>query len=97
MPVKIFGKKNCSLCQTTKNKWYFLLKKWGLLSKVKLIFWDLETVDGLAEGALYAVTSIPTTVLEIGGKTIARWDGVVPFSGEIQNFLRNFQDMNYQE
>jgi len=97
MPVKIFGKKTCPLCQTTKNKWHFLLKKWGLLSKVKLIFLDLETADGLAEGAFYAVTSIPTTLLEIRGETIARWNGVVPFSGEIQNFLRNFQDMNYQE
>lgn len=94
MIVKIFGKPDCALCKTTKNKWYFLLQQWGLLPDVKLIFFDLNTVDGLTEGAFYAVTAMPTTVLENGGKIISRWDGVIPPTEGIQNALQNYQDAN---
>ena len=87
MTIKVFGKKNCAKCQTTKNKLHFFLKKWNIADKIKVNFYDMDLVEGLAEGAFYDVGKVPTTVLEKEGKEKARWAGEVPKSEEFKKHL----------
>lgn len=87
MKIKIFGKKDCAKCQTTKNKLHFFLKKWGLADKTKVDFYDMDTVEGLSEGAFYGAGKIPTTILENKGREAVRWTGEVPKSGDFKKHL----------
>ena len=91
MEVKVFGKPGCEYCKTTMKKFETFLGRWNVEdSKVKLSFFDMETVDGLAEGAFYSVTKIPSTVIEQGSDIVRRWDGVVPLSEEFKEFFADF-------
>lgn len=88
MEVKIFGKPGCEYCKTTMQKFETFLGRWNIEeSMVKLSFFDLETVDGLAEGAFYSVTKIPSTIIERDSSILKRWDGVVPLSEEFKDFF----------
>ena len=78
MKVELFGKQGCAVCQTAKNKISHFLQKWGCADKVAVEFVDMETVDGLAEGAFRDVVEVPTTIVTCKGKTVARWDKTVP-------------------
>lgn len=87
MKIKIFGKPGCAKCQTTKNKFEHFLTKWQYTDKIKLLFCDMDTPDGMAEGAYYDVLKIPTTVLEKDSVPIARWEGEIPNSQEVKVHL----------
>lgn len=84
MKVKIFGKAGCAKCETTKNKFNHLLKKWNHVNNISLDFFDTDTVEGMAEGAYYDVLKIPTTVIENDEITIGRWEGDVPNSEDVK-------------
>ncbi|MFH0732794.1 MAG: thioredoxin family protein [Candidatus Omnitrophota bacterium] len=84
MKIKIFGKKGCAKCETTRNKLSHFIEKWNYNDIVSLDFMDMDTIDGVAEGAYYDVLKIPTTVIEKDNETIARWDGEVPNSDELK-------------
>ncbi|MFH1683811.1 MAG: thioredoxin family protein [Candidatus Margulisiibacteriota bacterium] len=91
MEVKVFGKPGCEFCKTTMKKFETFLKRWNIdPEKVKLSFFDMETVDGLAEGAFYSVIKIPSTVIEKESDVLARWDGIVPLSEEFKNCFSDF-------
>jgi thiol-disulfide isomerase/thioredoxin len=88
MDVKVFGKPGCEFCKTTVKKFETFMKRWEIdPDKVRLQFFDMETVDGLAEGAFYSVTKIPSTVIEKESGIAARWDGKVPLSSEFKDFF----------
>jgi len=88
MEVKVFGKPGCEYCKTTMKKFETFFGRWNIEdSKVKLSFFDMETVDGLAEGAFYSVTKIPSTVIEKDSSILHRWDGVVPLSEDFKGFF----------
>jgi len=88
MEVKVFGKPGCEYCKTTMKKFETFFGRWNIdESRVKLSFFDMETVDGLAEGAFYSVTKIPSTVIEQKTDVLKRWDGVVPLSEEFKDFF----------
>lgn len=87
LKISIFGKPNCAKCKTTKNKLSHFLSQWELDHRVQLVFQDMETVDGRAEGAFYDVNNIPTTLIESDGRELARWDGEVPNSQEVRAAL----------
>ncbi len=88
MEVKVFGKPGCEFCKTTMKKFETFFGRWNIdRSQIKLDFFDMETVDGLAEGAFYSVTKIPSTVIEKDGSVLARWDGKVPLSEEFKEFF----------
>jgi len=87
MEIKIFGKTDCAKCQTTKNKFHFFLKKWNVSDKVEVTFYDMDTMDGLTEGAFYSVGKVPTTILEDEGEEKSRWAGEVPKSEDIKKYL----------
>lgn len=67
------------------KKFETFFSRWG--SDAPLAFFDMETVDGLAEGAFYSVTKIPSTVIERGEEVLARWDGKVPLSSEFKGYF----------
>ncbi len=86
--IKVFGKPDCAKCKTTKNKLEFFLPKWNVSDQVKMSFYNMDTVEGLAEGAFYNVDNIPTTLVEKDGKEIKRWELEVPPSGEIEVLIK---------
>lgn len=83
--VKVFGKPGCEFCKTTMKKFETFFERWK--SEAPLQFYDMETVDGLAEGAFYSVVKIPSTIIEKGSEVLARWDGNVPLSEEFRGFF----------
>jgi hypothetical protein len=88
MKIKVFGKKDCQACAATKEKFSFFLNKWGLTSKAEMIFYDLETLEGLTEAALMDALEAPTTILEKDGQEIARWEKTVPQSQEFKQYFQ---------
>lgn len=86
--VKVFGKPGCEFCKTTVKKFETFLGRWDISpQEVNLNFYDMETVDGLAEGAFNSVIKIPTTIIEKENSALARWDGKVPLSSEFEQFF----------
>lgn len=84
MKIKIFGKSNCAKCETTKNKVKHFVGKWDSEDKVDVMFHDMDTIDGMAEGAYHDVLEIPTTIIEKDESVLDRWDGEVPHSEKIK-------------
>ncbi|MCX5725653.1 MAG: thioredoxin family protein [Candidatus Saganbacteria bacterium] len=94
MEVKVFGKPGCEYCKTTMKKFETFFSRWNInKEKVALTFLDMETVDGLAEGAYNSVIKIPTTIIKKDKSILARWDGKVPLSEEFKGF---FEDLSPQ-
>jgi glutaredoxin len=90
--VKVFGKPGCEYCKTTVKKFETFLGRWNIPSeKVALNFYDMETVDGLAEGAFNSVIKIPTTIIKDQSSLLARWDGQVPLSKDFENFFKDMK------
>jgi len=87
MKVKVFGKSGCAKCDTTKNKLKHFIGKWEIDNKVELTFHDMDTVDGMTEGAYNDVMQIPTTIFEEDNNIVARWDGEVPHSDKVKEHL----------
>ena len=82
--IKIFTKAECPRCPAAKEIGGILQKE-GLL----VTFYDLETPDGLAEGAFYSVMATPTIIIEDEHeKILAGWRGSVPTLQEIQGLVR---------
>jgi len=91
MEINVFGKPGCEFCKTTMKKFETFLDRWKIdRGVVNLLFHDMETVDGLAEGAYYSVTKIPSTVIRKNGQLLARWDGKVPLSQEFKDLFSDF-------
>ncbi|MDD5504566.1 MAG: thioredoxin family protein [Candidatus Omnitrophica bacterium] len=88
MKIKVFGKNNCAKCETTKNKINHYLKKNNNPSNAALEFHDLDTVEGMTEGAYNNVLKIPTTLIEKEDQVLARWDGEVPRTEDFAAYLR---------
>jgi len=87
MKIKIFGKSGCAKCETTKNKVRHFIAKWDVDDKVEVTFYDMDSVDGMAEGAYNDVAQIPTTIVEKNDSVVARWDGEVPHSEKIKEHI----------
>jgi hypothetical protein len=85
--VSIFGKADCDLCQSTKRKVEFFLSKWGMADRVEVRFHDVDTLDGLTEGAYFDATDVPTTLVLAQGNLVARWDASIPPSEELRQAL----------
>lgn len=85
--IHIFGKPDCGLCESTQRKVEFFLAKWKLAGQVPVRFFDMTTVDGLAEGAYYDATETPTTLVLTNGRVVGRWHAAVPPSEELRQAL----------
>jgi len=49
MTIKIFGKASCQVCKQAVEKIDYFLNKWDYKGQVPIQYFDMETVDGLAE------------------------------------------------
>ncbi|MGR3221020.1 MAG: thioredoxin family protein [Candidatus Anammoxibacter sp.] len=87
MEIDIFGKEDCGKCETAKKKIEAFLSERDLTDKVQLRYLDVESIDGMAEGAFYDVLKIPTIIIKNKDKNVARWDGSVPEAEEVESFL----------
>jgi thioredoxin-like negative regulator of GroEL len=86
MRFEVFGKSNCAKCESTKAKLAHLVSK--SQANAPVAFVDLGTIEGLAEGAYNDVRDVPTVILRAdGGAPLARWDGKIPPSVEVQALL----------
>lgn len=88
MEIDVFGKEDCGKCESAKNRLNSLLSERTLTDKVSLRYFDMETVDGMAEGAFNDVLNIPTIIIKSKNKKIARWDGNVPETSEVESYLQ---------
>ena len=88
MIIEVYGKQGCKLCQSAKKKITMFLGKWDMTESVPVVFQDMETVEGAAEGDFFDVFDIPSVLLkEDRNNVIARWDGKAPPSAELQQRL----------
>ncbi|MFH1715280.1 MAG: hypothetical protein ABH857_03690 [Elusimicrobiota bacterium] len=85
--VKIFGKQNCDLCKKVKEKFDVFLAHWEKKDGVNITFYDLDTPEGLVEGAMLNATDVPTTIIEKDGSEVARWEKKSPVSQEFRGFF----------
>lgn len=78
MKIKYFFKQDCPKCPAAKE----VIKKFEDFVE----YYDLDTVDGLAEGAYYMVSSTPTTVIvDEEGREVVSWRGSLPPESEIRS------------
>ena len=85
MQIKVFGRPTCQVCKQAIEKIDYFLDKWKY--QVPINYFDMDTVDGLAEGAYYEVSDIPTVVLEYKHQELDRWVKRPPLSKELKPHL----------
>ncbi len=83
--VIVFGKQTCPVCKDAFEKLIYFKEKKGFSAPVEYV--DMETVDGLAQGAYYEVADIPTVVILDGDKELIRWTKKPPLSEEFIPYL----------
>ena len=88
MIIEIYGKKDCKDCEGAKNKFSAFLKKWKLQDKHKIIFYDVETEEGMIEQVNNNVSKIPSIIILDGNKELKWWEGKVPLSKEFKDILK---------
>lgn len=88
MEIQIFGKADCGRCEAAKKKVRFFIEKWGVDAQVPMTFFDMDTVNGRAEGAFCDVTEVPTTIVRDGETETGRWDSEIPDSAALRRALR---------
>ena len=95
MRFEVFGKPDCVLCQSTKDKLTHLLTKGQAADAIGLSFVDMNSIQGRAEGAFYDVRHVPTTLLwSDDEEPLARWEGCIPPAAEIKTFLSDVRQVS---
>ncbi|MBI5574716.1 MAG: hypothetical protein HY919_09270 [Elusimicrobia bacterium] len=84
--IIVFGKNDCEKCKTEFEKLQQYLT--GFENKPSVIFYDLDTLDGLTEAAMYVAFDIPTIVIEKNGCEIVRWKSL-PSSDELKSLINS--------
>ena len=79
MKIKIFWQKNCPNCPQVKNLGKQLEKE------ITVQYFDVDTVDGLAEASYYNILSTPSMVIvDNDDNEIKIWRGEPPHLKEIR-------------
>ncbi|MEO0098507.1 MAG: thioredoxin family protein [candidate division WOR-3 bacterium] len=81
----VFGKTGCPICKKVYQKIEYFKNKY--LPEGKVIYYDLETVDGLAEGSYRDISEVPTVLLEKDGEEIGRWEKIPPTYKNLRELL----------
>jgi thiol-disulfide isomerase/thioredoxin len=84
--VSVFGKRECDACRAAVEKIEYFARKWKR-GDVAIEYIDMDTPDGLAEGAYRDVYDIPTVILEREGDEVVRWVKTVPISQEFRKYF----------
>ena len=72
--IKLFTSKACPNCLSIRK----FLEEYGKKNKdVKIKYYNINEVDGLAESAYYEIYSVPTTLVFRDNKAIKRIMGTV--------------------
>ena len=89
MRIEVYGRQGCKLCESAKKKIEHFLEKWGVGKEHEIIFVDMESEFGAAEGDFYDVFHVPTVLLKKGeSEIVARWDGEAPPSEQLEKHIR---------
>ncbi|MBN1383372.1 MAG: hypothetical protein JW983_00630 [Elusimicrobia bacterium] len=73
--IKIFSKKDCINCKTAIEKLTSCLSNINPEFVNAIIYYDLDTLDGLTEAAIYTAFDVPTIIFESSsGEEIKRWN-----------------------
>lgn len=85
MILKIFTQPNCPKCPAAKE----MVKKIKQEVKdLKIEYFDVSSVDGLAEASFYTVLSTPGIIIcNEEGKEVKGWRGGTPAKKEIKTVL----------
>ncbi len=79
MKMKIFWQKNCPHCPEAKNIGKQLEKE------TTIQYFEIETIDGLAEASYYDIASTPSiAILDNNDNEIKIWRGKTPRLEEIR-------------
>ncbi len=81
----IFGKEGCKVCKKVYHKLEYF--KNNYLPNAEIFYYDMESVDGLAEGAYRDVSEVPTIILEKDGSELGRWQKVPPTYKRLREIL----------
>ena len=85
--IKLFWKQDCPKCPAAKRV-SSNLKSEGF----EILDYNLDTADGLAEGAYHGVLSTPTLlVIDENDKELLQWRGDVPTFEEVRAVLVNYE------
>jgi len=83
--VYIFGKPTCPVCKDTRKKIEYFKKKENFAAQIE--YYDMETLDGLTEGAFHEVSDIPTVIIFDDKNELTRWVKQPPISKEFLPYL----------
>lgn len=84
MKLLIFGRETCDACKSIKEKIEYYNNK---NTPIPLEYYDVESVDGLAESAYRSVPDIPTVILMKDDVEIKRWVKSAPIFSELNDFM----------
>lgn len=87
MEVKVFGTNGCPKCKIVVNYMDDIVKEY---KGVSLKYYDMETVDGLEEGAFNEVVEIPTIILLDRDGIVGRWSGELPSREDLLKEIKKF-------
>jgi len=89
MKIEVYGKQGCNLCKSAMKKVQHFLEKWGVGTEHEVVFMDVESEFGAAEGDFHDVFHIPTVLLKRDElEVVARWDGGAPPSEQLESHIR---------
>ncbi len=83
--IYIFGRQTCPVCKNAYEKFSYFKDKKEIDAPIEYI--DMDTVDGMAEGAFYEVSDIPTVIIFENEQEIVRWSKKLPVSEEFLPYL----------
>jgi hypothetical protein len=83
--VYVFGKPDCQVCKDTREKLAYFKEKNNFAAQIR--YYDMETVEGLTEGAFREVEEIPTVIILDDKKELMRWVKKPPVSEEFLPYL----------
>jgi len=83
--VLIFGKPTCPVCKDARRKVKYFKKKKNI--NADILYYDMETIDGLTEGAFNEVSDVPTVIIIDNKKELVRWIKKPPVSEEFLPYL----------
>jgi thiol-disulfide isomerase/thioredoxin len=83
--VYVFGKPDCPVCKDAREKLAYFKEKNNFAAQIK--YYDMDTVDGLTEGAYHEVEDIPTVIIFDDKKELIRWAKKPPVSEEFLPYL----------
>lgn len=84
--IYVFGKTDCSVCKDTREKLMYFKEKNKFEAPIK--YYDMDTVEGLTEGAYREVSDIPTVIILEGDQELVRWAKKPPISEEFLPYLK---------